>query len=80
MHKPTLAIAAAAALAVTACSEQRDASGLTADENEKLNTAAESLDNSIVDASPDSMVAQNDEWSAAESGEALANSPDANGQ
>jgi uncharacterized protein YaiE (UPF0345 family) len=62
------AAALAAATGLAACSEQRDAGGLTAEENEKLNKAAESSE--IVDTSPDSAVPASDEWDAAEAGEA----------
>ena len=69
---PKLA-ALAAALAAVACGQERGADGLTQDERDRLNAAAESLDNGadVVDASPDSLVA-NDEWTAAETGEAAA--------
>jgi hypothetical protein len=64
------AAALAAAAGLSACSEQRDAGGLTAEENEKLNKAAESQHlNDVVDTSPDSAVPANDEWGAAEAGE-----------
>ncbi|HEX9931552.1 MAG TPA: hypothetical protein VGB08_01785 [Allosphingosinicella sp.] len=67
----TCAAALAVSASLAACGEQRDAGGLSAEENEKLNKAAETLDaNDIVDASPDSLVAGNDEWGAAENGEA----------
>ena len=69
---PKLAACAAAALATAACSQERGADGLTGEERERLNTLAESQDRNnadVVDASPDSLVA-NDEWTAAETGEA----------
>ena len=72
--RPLLKIAVcAAALAVAACGEDRGADGLTSEEREKLNAAAERLDNEadVVDASPDSLVAS-DESTAAETGEAAA--------
>lgn len=70
--KSLLKLAACAAmLAAAACGQDRGSDGLSAEEREKLNAAAESLDNGadVVDASPDSLVA-NDEWTAAETGEA----------
>lgn len=78
-----LAACAAALAALAACGDDRGSDGLSADERERLNAAAERLDNGadVVDASPDSLVA-NDEWSAAEAGEAGAaeNAAQANGQ
>ena len=66
-----LAACAIALAAAVGCGENRGSDGLSAEERETLNAAAESLDNGadIVDASPDSLVA-NDEWTAAETGEA----------
>ena len=67
---PKLAAAFFALAALAGCGQERGADGLTQDERDRLNAAAESLDINnaeVVDASPDSLVA-NDEWSAAESG------------
>lgn len=81
-----LAAAAAAIAAVAACGQERGSDGLTAEEREKLNSHSANLDSGVVDASPDSLVA-NDEWmqaeageAAAENGAAAAESPDTNGQ
>jgi hypothetical protein len=64
-----LAACVAAAALAAGCGDQPGADGLTADQRERLNQQAEQLDaNDIVDASPDSLVA-NDEWMAAETGE-----------
>lgn len=62
--------AALAALGLAAgCGEQRGADGLTSEERQKLDQHAENLDaGDVVDASPDSLVA-NDEWMAAETGD-----------
>ena len=43
------------------CSEERGADGLTADERERLNEAAANLDAEVIDASPDSLVANEGE-------------------
>lgn len=70
--KPLLKIAACAvALAAAACSQERGADDLTAEERERLNAAAERLEAEpdVVDASPDSLVATN-QGIAAETGEA----------
>jgi hypothetical protein len=48
----TLALSAAALLVLAACGEKKDEGGLTAQDNQELNNAAEMLD-----ASPDSLVA-----------------------
>lgn len=61
-----LAAAAAALTVVAACGDERGPDGLTSEEREKLNTIAEKQDAEVIDASPDSLVA-NDEWIAAES-------------
>jgi len=77
-----LAACVAAVACTAACGQERGADGLTADEREKLNTHAEKLDAEVIDASPDSLVA-NDEWIAAEAGEAAppaGNDSAANGQ
>ena len=65
---PKLAAGALLVAALAGCGQDRGADGLTQDERDRLNAAAESLDNGadVVDASPDSLVA-NDEWTAAES-------------
>ena len=51
----TLALIAAASIALAACGEKKDEGGLTAADNQELNNAAEMLD-----ASPDSLVASDD--------------------
>lgn len=69
-----LAACALAVSAIAACGEGRGPDGLTGEERERLNEHAERLDAGeadIVDASPDSLVA-NDEWIAAEAGEPAA--------
>jgi hypothetical protein len=48
----TLSIATAALIALAACGSKKDEGGLTAQDNQELNNAAEMLD-----ASPDSLVA-----------------------
>jgi hypothetical protein len=69
-----LAACAAALAAAAACGQDRGADDLSSEEREKLNALAESQDINgadVVDTSPDSLVT-NDEWSAAEAGEAAA--------
>lgn len=67
--KTMLKLAACAAiLTAAACGDQRGSDGLTGDEREKLNKAAEDLDQDVVDASPDSLVAEGAE---SESNEAV---------
>ena len=64
--------AATAALAATAgCGDDRGADGLTAEERRKLDEHAANLDAGadVVDASPDSLVA-NEAWTEAETAEA----------
>ena len=69
---PKLACCAALLVTAAACGEQRGEDGLTAEEREKLDQHAANLDSGdVVDASPDSLVA-NGEWEAAESGEGSA--------
>jgi hypothetical protein len=81
----TLAACAAALTGLAACGEEKGAGGLTAEESRKLDEHANNLDSQTIDASPDSLVA-NDEWIQAETGQAAAagneaaNSPAANGQ
>ena len=70
--KTALKLAACAlAFVAAACGQDRGADGLSGEEREKLDALAERLDKGavVVDASPDSLVA-NDEWTAAETGEA----------
>jgi hypothetical protein len=64
-----LAFCAFALAAATACGSGRGPDGLTGEESEKLNKAAESLDNGGVsfDAADGNA---SDEWGAAEAGEA----------
>lgn len=76
------ATAAFLLMLAAACGEDRGADGLTGEEREKMNQAAERLDANgadVIDASPDSLVA-NDEWMAAETGEAAADENAANAQ
>lgn len=66
--------ACSAALVAAACGQDRGSDGLSSEEREKLNAIAESQDINgadVVDTSPDSLVS-NDEWTAAEAGEAAA--------
>jgi predicted small lipoprotein YifL len=63
-----LAAAAAVLVSLAACGDERGPDGLTSEEREKLNTIAEKQDAEVIDASPDSLVA-NDEWIAAETAE-----------
>ena len=69
-----LAACAIALAAAAACGQDRGADGLSSEEREKLNAIAESQDINgadVVDTSPDSLVS-NDEWTAAETGDAAA--------
>lgn len=79
--KRLLSLAAAASIVTLAagCGQSRGPDGLTQDERERLNEIAVQQDNQVIDASPDSLVA-NDEWMAAETGDAAAaNAGAANG-
>jgi hypothetical protein len=67
-----LAACAAAAAALSACGDGRGADGLTSEQRDRLNAIAENQDAGDIDTSPDSLVVANDEWEAAESGEAAA--------
>ncbi len=72
-----LATCVAALAGAAACGEDRGSDGLSSEEREKLNALAESQD---IDTSPDSLVS-NDEWTAAETGEAAAgNESESNAQ
>jgi hypothetical protein len=69
---PKLAACVALLAAAAACGQDRGADDLSGEEREKLNALAESQDINgadVVDTSPDSLVT-NDEWGAAETGEA----------
>jgi hypothetical protein len=68
--KLALKIAACAALMTLAagCGSGKSPDGLTADQRERLNQIATNV-GEVVDTSPDSLVV-NDEWGAAESGQA----------
>ena len=83
----SLAACAVALTTVTACGEERGPGGLTSEEARKLDEHANRLDSGdIVDASPDSLVANGgDEWMQAETGQTApangaANALQANGQ
>ena len=67
---PKLAACAAALAIVAGCGPERGADGLTAEERERLNQLAENADSGadVVDASPDSLVA-NSEWVVSEADE-----------
>jgi len=69
-HLLKIAAALAAFTLAAGCGDQRGADGLTSEERESLNQIAVNLDggSDVVDASPDSLVA-NDEWTAAETGD-----------
>jgi len=68
----------AALLALAGCSRQPGAGGLTADEERQLDNAAAMLDdNNVFDASPDSLVANEDEIAAEENGAAETNQANA---
>jgi hypothetical protein len=65
--KIRLALGLVAVLVATAaCGEQRSEGGLTADEERQLDNAAKMLDDNMVDASPDSLVADEAELDALE--------------
>jgi hypothetical protein len=67
--KTRLAFAALAALALAGCSQQPAAGGLTPEDERQLDNAAAMLDdNTIFDASPDSLVANEAEIAAEENG------------
>ncbi|MDP8994929.1 MAG: hypothetical protein M3N07_08130 [Pseudomonadota bacterium] len=73
-----LAACAAAVALAAGCGENRGSDGLTAEERAKLDEHANRLDSGdVVDASPDSLVAD-DEWMQAETGQAAANGAAAN--
>ena len=75
-----LAACAAALTAAVGCGEERGPGGLSSDEDRRLNEIAENLQaQDVVDTSPDSLTV-NDEWSQAETGNAVTNSPASNEQ
>ncbi|MGZ8282039.1 MAG: hypothetical protein ACXWUN_03680 [Allosphingosinicella sp.] len=63
----SLSLSLAAALALlTACGQEEGRGGLSAEEERQLDNAAQMLDENMIDASPDSMVADEAELDAIE--------------
>jgi hypothetical protein len=68
MHARYLSLAVAA-LALAACGSEEGQGGLTAEEERQLDEAARMLDENVIDASPDSLVANEAELEAMEAPE-----------
>jgi len=82
MHFLMKFAACAAALALAGCGEERGADGLTQSERDRLNAAAAALDNGadVIDASPDSLVANEAPAPATDEAAAMENETAANAQ